>query len=1307
MIGQGRPHRQGEPPGGALVTLLFAVLAWAAPTLALRAAEIDDADNDALPEMRLRIVFGGGTPRLWRGSISLSDGQFLQPQLLGLEPDEPGSMSAGVRVIHVHQPSSRSYEGLDVLVRAPLEATLSVRLAAADDPVGQRDFHLPLADLVSGIHPADDESAGRLDALGNRLVISRSPGDKLRVALEHDGLVFTPGETFRFRVVPNLPGLEADTQLRMKLRIVSRLDGEEHFARQQEVKVAADGCLDAWGPHEFVLPAGDDVYELIVTASRPSLLDPLTEVNPLATTKPLLVRRLQLVAVAEEAPQQTDEPVEQPVDEFDPVSPNWSQRVARLPLLKRIPRMKQGRLSHGQVEVLEHQGRRWVQLAPSAWQAHPLSIAQPGTPHVLEVEYPNDVPQTLGISVLQPNAVGTVAPLGVDSAVQVQPLAEGRSPGTQRHRLIFWPRTKTPLLLLTSHDPQRPAVYGRVRLLRYDGPLAPRMARPAAGRRMIAAWFDKPLLPEMFSATEARDHSTTRSLDDWRTFYEGSTRLVRYLQHVGYNTAVVPALCEGSTLYPSDILQPTPKYDTGTFLTHGEDPQRKDVLELLLRLFDRQGLTLLPSLQFDTPLPELERLLRENPHGGTGLQLVDHRGRTWLKRFSSRGGLAPYYNPLDERVQQAMTKVVAELVTRYGHHPSFGGVVLQLSPRGHAMLPGGGWGFDDRTFARFVAEAKVDDPQLERLGGGRNRFAQRARWCAGEGRSAWLAWRARRMAGLYGQMADEVRRVQPEGKLILAGGGMLDSDALRQALRPTLRVKGATDQIVREAILELGIDPQALAQIPAVKLIAPYPAIASPQTGQGDWDEGAVRQLHAQLAADGCLMFREPLTRHVPSFDAISPFGREKTYTWLAAHVSPSGDANRRRWIGCLAHDDYPILMDGGWMLPRGQEDHLLGVIETLRHLPAGRLQTAAPLTPATQPVVVRTRSEQDRTVACVLNNSPWPVTLRMQVKASGPCIVSPLHARGKIPPMDGLASWTVELEPYGIVAGWFNLPGVELEVKEVGLPEPLKPALEEKLEEVRSRAAALKVPNSSFTIPNAGFEQPPPGPGEIAGWLFSHGDDVEVTIASSGHGGRHSLKMTSRGPEAWVRSQPLPVPKTGRVAVWVRLRVDDPQRQPRLRLAIEARRASATYYRYANVGAGVSGAALTQRWAPFVLQIDDLPRDGLEEFRIGFDLMDAGEVWIDDVEIFDASFTNDEQLELLRRIAAAHYHLRNGNVAAAAAMLDGYWPRFLLEHVEPAADATAGPAPVEPASPSSEPDPPPPRESRLDRFKKLLHWPF
>src|SRR5690606_5997840 len=125
---------------------------------------------------------------------------------------------------------------------------------------------------------------------------------------------------------------------------------------------------------------------------------------------------------------------------------------------------------------------------------------------------------------------------------------------------------------------------------------------------------------------------TGRTLDDWGTFYDGGQRLLEYLSHSGKNAAVLSVVSEGSSLYPSRLLQPTPKYDTGAFFASGQDPVRKDVLEMLFRLFDQRRMVLVPAVQFHAPLPVLEDQLTGAAGDILGLEWTDSQGRTWLQR---------------------------------------------------------------------------------------------------------------------------------------------------------------------------------------------------------------------------------------------------------------------------------------------------------------------------------------------------------------------------------------------------------------------------------------------------------------------------------------------------------------------------------------------------------------------------------------------------------------------------------------------------------------------------------------------------
>src|SRR5262249_31676420 len=153
----------------------------------------------------------------------------------------------------------------------------------------------------------------------------------------------------------------------------------------------------------------------------------------------------------------------------------------------------------------------------------------------------------------------------------------GYAPVLLKHRVVFWPRTKTPLLLITNRRDGSRAVYGRITVStsahqqfgvlamgRSDGAgsLPPAFSSSGRPERLWAGYLDRPLFVENFSAPEALDFTSHRSLDDWHTVYQGGQRLARYLKHVGYSGLMMSAMADGSTIYPSRVLEPTPRYDT-------------------------------------------------------------------------------------------------------------------------------------------------------------------------------------------------------------------------------------------------------------------------------------------------------------------------------------------------------------------------------------------------------------------------------------------------------------------------------------------------------------------------------------------------------------------------------------------------------------------------------------------------------------------------------------------------------------------------------------------------------------------------
>ncbi len=481
--------------------------------------------------------------------------------------------------------------------------------------------------------------------------------------------------------------------------------------------------------------------------------------------------------------------------DIDPANPRWYERFKPLAL---IPGLSQGTLSNGDLQTAQHALGTLVQLnatMPSQdpqWQAFPLSIVRPGAPHIVEVEYPSDVPQTLGISIIEPNAAGWVLPVELDSGVYSADEPTPGAPKMLKHRLVFWPRTKSPVLLLTDRRDGSRAIFGKIHVL--TGPSKLPRASFVSGflpERLLAGCTSRPLVPENFGAPETLDSWSGRSLEDWQTFYDGASRLSEYLNYIGYGGQMLSVMADGSTIYPSALLEPTSRYDSGMFFELGQDPVRKDGLELALRLFDREGLKLIPTLQFAAPLPELEARLREGSDDATGIKLIGVEGKSYTEINPPRRRNGPYYNLLNERVQEALLNVVRELAKRYhlaDQHPSFGGLAIELSADGYTQLPGIKWALDDDTVARFEHDTGMHVP-----GDGPARFAQRGEFFSdpqhetSPQRQAWLTWRARVLTEFYRRVQAELTATRRDAVLYLAPTNLFDAPEAKVSLRPRCR----------------------------------------------------------------------------------------------------------------------------------------------------------------------------------------------------------------------------------------------------------------------------------------------------------------------------------------------------------------------------------------------------------------------------------------------------------------------------------------------------------------------------------------
>lgn len=1322
MIGQGSPTARtlhGVRGIRKIITTLSALFALALLCAAPDGGAAAHAQEQATAQtFLLRFEWGGPRRVQWSGSISVDRGRFHDPAPLGMEADAPGSVTVENGQLVVAPRSGRRYDGVDVSVTAEPDAEITVRLvpvstpdsAAAAPPNTNESPHtnkpvvIPLSQLLNQSH------SDALDENGSQLVARRAPGDRLRVSFQREHLIFDPGEHFVFRVTPRALGVSAGTEIRLRATLSPARSDESLWSEEYPVKIPPDSSATAALALDVPLPENEGVYDIVLSAERQNswLSDPFQK------KKLQLSRTVQVVVLDRDtppAPQLSGDPWRQ-VLEIDPTHPSWWQRLPGWSRLEKLPGMPRGPLGSGHAETWRHPLAKLIRLAPRegssepSWQAYPLPIKNPGVPHMLEIEYPSDVSQHLGVSILEPNAAGLVWPIELDSGVYQEADETSGPPRMLRHRLIFWPKTETPLVLLTNRLADQPAAYGRIRVSR--GPSRLPRALPVdrvADQRQIAAQMARPLFNEQFGATEAFDLESRQSVDDWRTFHEGTTRLIDYLNHVGYNGLMVSVMADGSTIYPSRLVGPTPLYDSGQLAATGQDPVRKDALELLLRVADREGLRIVPSLRFDSTLPALEPLRRRAGADESGIEWVGPDGLTWTQRHSPLRKQAPYYNILSEQVQMAMLSVVDELLVRYARHPSLQGIAIPLAGYSFAQIPGAEWGMDDATIARFERETQIRVP-----GADPNRFAQRAAFllASQEHRQLWLTWRASVVEQFYQRLAQRIRSVRPDLTLVLTTAEMFDGPSLRHDLQPAFPRRV---QRLDELMLDAGIRPQQLESVSNIVLLRPQvkmppdPLVARARAMELDRLVSIARRSPEAYSA-AIQMYHPPLRQRLASFDAVSPFGRQNTFIKLVAQPTPSAEGNRRRFVHELADGDVKTVFDGGYLLPMGQEDALRPLFDLYRRLPATSQEQD---TLEREPVTVRTLTGPADTMIYLVNDSPWKLTARLELELPGSCTLTRLGAADRpqlLAPIPGQKTtpWSAEMTPYDLIVLRFSLPGARARDAQVEIPPDVPQRLEARLDDLVAREVSLIDKPALDALTNASFESKTDGDG-IEGWELSDNDpasgfdislDKSKFHATPGRQEKQcSLRLSSRGPVATLRSKPLPVPKSGRLIVSVWLLVSDPKNTSEVRIRVESPDGGQKYFEYAQIGAPGT-EAFQPGWKWYVFPVENLYDQNLDQVRVRFDLMGPGVVWIDDVQL--RKFQDVERMELSKLFFSARRLLSEGKYGSCLNLLESYWPRYLQQNV-PAPEESA---PIARSAGAKSRNKPEPREAPgvLDRMK-------
>jgi len=803
---------------------------------------------------------------------------------------------------------------------------------------------------------------------------------------------------------------------------------------------------------------------------------------------------------------------------------------------------------------------------------------------------------------------------------------------------------------------------------------------------------------ENFGAPEATTGDNITTLDDWNTFYQGGVRLADYLQYSGNSGTILNVLSDGSSLFPSRYFDSLPKYDSGAFFSNGQDPLKKDVVEMLLRVFDNRKLMLVPAIQLSGRLHELEAI-------GEHDKSIYLKSEFLNSELDARtfGIEAPRYNPLDPRVQSAMQQFIVSVIKRYQHHHSFGGVCLELTPNSYTQLPSAYWIPDPKTLARFFEEQQL----VPSTSHDENVLAIQQKY-----RKQWIAWVKQELMKFYVQLAENFQNhvsADSNARIYISTSKLYKTSLARQLAHPAIPPRNTLAGLLNQ----LGLNPEATKAFKHVVWLQPNHSnpVLDPvsQHVQMELNNSAeIGKLYAQQKLTGMLFQHSPHIARLPNLEQQSPWGSEKTNTWFANTLTPSHQFNRQRFISALAKADQQFLVDGGWMLSMGQEDSTRQLFHTFRQLPPVKFETVR-LTgnPIAQPLVIRKYLSVDEdhrsSYLYVLNNAPWATTAQVELllPPNGHPVALGQESKSSFRWHPKGATWQLVMEPFDLIAVRIDHAEAEVIGANVQYNREVVTQLHNNLLKINQRLGPLQHPSSRTPLKNADFEAPT-GNQSVSGWLYNSqaGNRLEILQSSAQSGNQHlSLRRPANSRQVlWVRSEPFNVPPTGRVAFTVWMKTSTPDYQPSIRLSIEGRLNGKVYYRPRTIGKPESGIRttrnvnpLTSEWNRYVLIVDDLPTHGLTDLRVGFDLMSPGHVEIDNLQVYDLWFQQREYRELMKDISIAYAQPGQGRVSDCFEYLGSYWPEYLTKYAPSKQDNIALQATVtdsesdkQPAKPTS-----------------------
>ncbi len=430
-----------------------------------------------------------------------------------------------------------------------------------------------------------------------------------------------------------------------------------------------------------------------------------------------------------------------------------------------------------------------------------------------------------------------------------------------------------------------------------------------------------------------------------------------------------------------------------------------------------------------------------------------------------------------------------------------------------------------------------------------------------------------------------------------------------------------------------------------------------------------------------------PTSFRLPDYDKANPLGLARPRTWLFPHAQAAGDSARRQIINRLYHHDLQHVTSGGWLVPMGQESSLRSLVRVLEQFPLQTMQDVA-IQGASASLRVRSLEHDGKTYVQFVNNASWSENVFIQLRASQQTQATKLTGGASRQENESVTLPAGEPTSVQLAMPAYSLMGLVIDSTEVQILSITSAAPTEMANIMQQRMAGLQSLidragqlNEQQTLGLRGGDFEAWGEdGKPLGWTISTHPSTTIRREEElPHTGRACVRLENRSENkatAWIQSDRIAIPTTGRLALEVWVRGTPGAAQPIVRLSLVGRyRDGQRFQRWHEFVSGKPTSSrlgardetqLTDDWGrrPLVLLVPDVPSDDLSELSVAVDLVGQGTICVDDVRVYGMFLHPDEQVHLSGQMFVASQQMRQGDFRLADQLLHSFWANFLSTYI-------------------------------------------